>query len=330
MKAEYTALKNYLDAAQRIVVLQSERVDTDSLGCALALEHFLAESGKQVTLFAAAPVPGYLKHLNGWDRVTDELPADFDLTILVDGASLHQLERTWAAHQGALAKRPFIIIDHHSSTTGEIPIATLKLIEPAGACGEQILRIANKFGWPLNPEVAYFLGASIRVDTAGLTSPGVGADTFRAMAQLVEAGFSPEQLRINIDKYGAMPVDQLPLKVQALDRTRFFHQNQIAATYFTAEEYESLGGDRAVIEKMKLELRFLQGVDVSVVITERQGYTNASMRANLPVARVVAEQFGGGGHDMAASCRFENADHKTVIDKIIPVISEQLDKLSKD
>ncbi|MEX0748596.1 MAG: DHH family phosphoesterase [Candidatus Saccharimonadales bacterium] len=317
-----------LDEASHVVVMQAEHIDADSLGSSLGLEAALTKLGKQVTLYCHDEVPSYLKHFPGQDRVTQNLPGKYDLAILVDSSTHSQIERTWSEHKAALSRRPFVCIDHHVSTNNQINGANVLLLldDTAGASGQQVVELAQHYGWELDAEAAYVLAAAIKSDTVNLSTRYTSAATFRAMAYLVEQGVDLEELRLNVEKVSSIPATQLHLRAEVLARTSFFKDNQIAVTYFTAEEYKLLSEDKLLIERTKHELRTLQEVEIAVVITERKGYSNASMRANVGVARLTAEHFGGGGHDKAASCRFENATHTEVTEAIVPVIERLLDE----
>lgn len=324
---DLNAFKEYVDTAKHILVLQAEHIDADSLGSSLGLEQLLEDQGKKVTMFCIDKVPDYLKHLPGWDRVTDELPDKFDITILVDSATANQLEKTLQRHKNVLVKKPFIMIDHHASRTGRIEFASLDLCDDtAGASGQQVTEIARHFGWPIDSDSAYALAAAIKADTVNLSTESTSKRTFEAMGYLVENGLDLESLRHNFEQTQSIEPAHVALRGSVLKRAQFFHDDQIAISYYTEEEYKSLGEETLLVEKTKHDLRVVKGVAISVTITERKGYSNASMRANLPVARSVAEHFEGGGHDRAASCRFFNAGHDEVIKKMVPVITKYIDQ----
>lgn len=330
-KKQIQDLKKQIDDAQHILIMQAEHVDADSLGSSMGLESALVALGKKVTLFCHDGVPDYLKHIPGWDRVTDELPT-YDLAILVDSSTLNQLEKTWSKYKGEIMNRPLICIDHHDSTTSRLEgeNVTLLVDEKAGASGQQVVELARELDWHIDEEAAYALASAIKADTMNLSTYKTTPRTFDAMGYLVERGADLEKLRYNIEQTSSILPKDLPLKATALGRTQFFKNERIAITYFTREEYESLGNENLVIERMKQDLRMVRGVDVSVTITERKGYSNASMRANVDVARVTAEHFGGGGHDRAASCRFSDVTHEEVIEQIVPVISGFIDEYEKE
>src|SRR5689334_16031439 len=90
-------IKQLVEDAQSVVVVQADNPDADSLGSALALKHILGDLGKDVSLYCGVDVPSYLHYLAGWDRVQRDLPKQFDLSIIVDASTytlFDQLQKT--------------------------------------------------------------------------------------------------------------------------------------------------------------------------------------------------------------------------------------------
>jgi len=73
-----------LNDAQKIVIIQAENPDGDSLGSSLALEELLSEAGKDVKLYCAIDIPKYMHYIKGWDRVEKDWPTDREVAIIVD------------------------------------------------------------------------------------------------------------------------------------------------------------------------------------------------------------------------------------------------------
>ncbi|HSW90699.1 MAG TPA: hypothetical protein VLF64_01740, partial [Candidatus Saccharimonadales bacterium] len=82
-----------ITTAKRIVIIQGENPDGDSLASSLALEEILSEQGKTITMYCAIDMPKYLRFLKGWDRVTNYFPFDADLAIIVDTAAEALIEK---------------------------------------------------------------------------------------------------------------------------------------------------------------------------------------------------------------------------------------------
>src|ERR1700730_3323725 len=85
-----------------ILLLQPEKPDTDSLASTLALEEILGDLGKAVIMYCQDEIPEYIRVLDGWDRVTDKFPKQFDLVILVDTGGVQMVARTLEKHGGPL------------------------------------------------------------------------------------------------------------------------------------------------------------------------------------------------------------------------------------
>src|SRR3954469_19988855 len=80
----YKEIATLVNAAQKIIVIQAENPDGDSLGSALALEEILGDLGKDVTLYCPVEIPKYLRYIQGWDRVVNEFDTNAELAIIVD------------------------------------------------------------------------------------------------------------------------------------------------------------------------------------------------------------------------------------------------------
>src|SRR3569623_1349840 len=93
MYPEADQTKQIVDQAKKIVVVQADNPDADSLGSALALEHILGDIGKEVYLYCGVDIPEYLRYLSGWDRVQKDLPNQFDASFIVDASTMTLLQK---------------------------------------------------------------------------------------------------------------------------------------------------------------------------------------------------------------------------------------------
>src|ERR1035438_5459876 len=94
---EVDVIQEIINNANKIVIVQADIPAGDSLGSSLALEQILGDLGKQPFLNCGVVIPKYLRYLSGWDRVSLDLPAEFDASIIVDTAAeslLESLERS--------------------------------------------------------------------------------------------------------------------------------------------------------------------------------------------------------------------------------------------
>ena len=79
-----TKFQELLESTKKILVIQADNPDADSLGSALALEEILSNLDKDVYLYCGIDIPQYLHHMEGWSRVMNILPSQFDASIIVD------------------------------------------------------------------------------------------------------------------------------------------------------------------------------------------------------------------------------------------------------
>src|SRR5580658_4783783 len=196
MYAEADQIKQMIDNTKKIVIIQADNPDADSLGSALALEHILGDLGKEPYLYSGVDMPGYLRYLVGWDRVQKELPRQFDASIIVDASTMTLLERLVdAGYQSILAAKPNIVLDHHATVDNVVPFATVMLNDgQRSSAGELVYLIAKQLDWPLSVAAQEFLMSSILGDTQGLSNQLASAETYRVMADFVAAGVDRPKL----------------------------------------------------------------------------------------------------------------------------------------
>lgn len=296
--------------AARIVIIQADNPDADSLGSALALEAILSDMGKQPSMYCSLDIPDYLHHMPGWDRVTKELPVQFDLSIIVDTSSTTLLEKLHGSVQVVLVqKKPCIVLDHHAEVPCDIPYATVVINDGTKvSTGELIYDLAKQFEWPLSLDANEFIMNSILSDSLGLSTDNTTPATYRVMAELVEAGVNRpklEELRRALNK---MPEAIFRYKAELIQRTQLELDGKLAIVTIPQEEinrYSPLYNPAPLIQGDMLQT---EQVLTSVVIKSYDnGRVTAAIRCNTgaPVAAELAQHFGGGGHAYAAGFKTE-------------------------
>lgn len=304
-------IKQLVADAQKIVVIQADNPDADSLGSALALEHILGDLGKDVYLYCGVDIPGYLRYVSGWDRVLNELPSSFDLAIIVDASTytlFDQLEK--AGKWGVLKSRPNIVLDHHATVEKPLDFAAASIVDAqVASTGELIFRLSTKLGWKINAEAAEHVMTSILGDTQGLMNDLTRASTYRTMADLMELGANRSKLEELRREYSKMAEVIYRYKGQLIGRTEFAAGGQIASvTIPQAEinEYSPLYNPAPLVQFDMLQV---QGVRLAIVFKSYDdGHVTAALRANngAPVAGQLAEHMGGGGHEYASGFKVED------------------------
>jgi phosphoesterase RecJ-like protein len=331
---EYKQLDDLIKQSNKIVIIQADNPDGDSLGSALALEQILGDIGKETYLYSRIDTPSYLKYLKGWDRIERDLPKSFDLSILVDSSSITLLGNS--AKNGdisLLSKKPFVVLDHHMTVDSQIDFASLQIVKNIAATGQLIFEIAKELDYKVNIDAANALTVAIMSDTLGLTTPNTTSATIRIIADLVDLGVDlnfMDEARRNLNRKSP---ELIAYKGQLLQRIEFFRDNSIAIISIPWEEIEKYSHAYNPSVLVMDEMRFGEGTRVALAFKSYpDGRITGKLRTNLdaPIASKLAKHFGGGGHDHASGFKIEGdnkQDLKQVKNDFIKYCSELLDKL---
>ena len=298
-------VKNIVDNAKQIVVIQADNPDADSLASALALEQVLHKIGKEPIMYCGVDMPSYLRYMEGWDRVSNELPRKFDASIIVDTSSISLLEKIQdEGTKGWLASKPCVVLDHHATTGKNIDFATATINDTqASSTGEVLFNLSQVLKWPLDEISGTHIMSAVLGDTQGLTNQLTSANTYRILAQLVELGVDRPKLEERRRELSKMPEVIYKYKGKLIERTELHNSGSIAILEIPHHEivsYSPLYNPAPLIQNDMLQI---DKVAIAIVIkVYANGRITAAIRSNsnAPIAAKLAEHFGGGGHDYAS------------------------------
>lgn len=294
-----------IEAAQRIVVVQAENPDGDSVGSSLALEEILSDLGKTVQLHCPIELPKYLRYIKGWDRVTPELDTAADLIIIVDTTAEVLLSKTFeipgARH--LFETRPVLVIDHHLTESALTFDHTL-LSEPAVSTSEVIYHLASQAGWTINERAAEQLLIALMSDSRGLTTQSSTAESFFVAGKLTELGASNAEIEERRREFMKKAPEILQYKGELLQRIEYFLDGQLALVHIPFDDIQAYSDKYNPSVLVLDEMRLVEGVEVAIAIkTYPDGKLTGKLLTNAPVAADIAGYFGGGGHAYAAGFR---------------------------
>lgn len=328
------ALTDMLASAQKIVVIQADNPDADSLGSALALEQILSEMGKQVYLYCGIHTPDYLHYISGWDRVNDAMASQFDASIIVDTSASSLLQKLQdSGAQGWVASKPCIVLDHHAETEADITYANLTINDPEmSSTGELIHSLAKQLKWPIDVSSGEAIMHAILGDTQGLSNSSTSPTTYRTMAELTELGVNRPKLEEARREASRMDPRIFRYKATLISRTELLVDGQFAIVTIPQDEintYSPLYNPAPLIQTDMLQT---VGVRIAVVMKYYDdGKILASIRCafNAPIASDLAKHFGGGGHPHAAGFKLQNGRPlNEVKSECCQVVTELLRKLA--
>ncbi len=321
----YSEAISLINSAKRIVVIQAENPDGDSLGSSLALEEILGDLGKEVLLYCPVDTPKYLRYAQGWDRVTNEFDTKSDLAIIVDTSADILLSKVLGTPgvRHFLETHPVLVLDHHA-TDSSLSFEHTMVSGDAVATGQMIYQLTHDAGWAINPQAAENMLIAIMSDSLGLTTPNVTPDTFFVAGELVKLGASNAAIEERRREFMKKSPEILAYKGKLIERIEYFLDNKLALVHVPFEEIEQYSDQYNPGALIGDELRLVENVEVGVVIkTYPDGKLTARLRTNSPVAETIAGYFGGGGHAYASGFRVYD-DYDTVIRELIEATDKAL------
>jgi phosphoesterase RecJ-like protein len=328
-------IKQLVDSAQHIVILQADNPDADSVGSALALEQIFHELGKDPSLYCGIDMPSYLKYLAGWDRVDNQLPPKFDLSVIVDASTLSLFEKLiHSGAQGWISSKPCIVLDHHGKVSNLVPFATVTINDATvSSTGELLYRLSKQLAWPLSTLAQEFIMTAILGDTQGLSNSLASADTYRIMAEMIENKVDRTKLEESRREYNKMPQNIFKYKAQLINRTEFYADGRLAIVSVPQAEINEFSPLYNPAPLIQADMLQTEAVGVAIVLKHyTDGKITAAIRCNpmFPVGADLADHFGGGGHAYASGFKVQDGRPYDVIkSECIRTATELMDRPDK-
>lgn len=308
-----------INKAQKIIIIQAENPDGDSLGSSLALEEILGDLGKEVSLYCPVEIPKYMRYIQGWDRVVGDFDTKADLAIIADTSAdvlITKVLETRGA-RSFLETNPVLVIDHHTETASTLSFDHTALFEEAVATSEIIYKLAATAGWKINAQAAENMLVALMSDSLGLTTPNVSPNSFFVAGKLTELGASNATIEGRRREFMKKSPEILAYKGELIGRIEYFLDGRLALVHIPWEDIQAYSDQYNPSVLVLDEMRLVEGVQLGVAIkTYPDGKVTGKLRGNLPIAEQVAGFFGGGGHKYAAGFRaYEEYD--TIVSELV-------------
>jgi phosphoesterase RecJ-like protein len=319
MSIDWPRFVEIVKTNQRFMLVSHIRPDADALGSELGMAGVLEALGKQVRIVNGQPTPPNLKFLDPHNRIkaigVDIQPqdlADVQVAMVLDTSAWAQLGPMGDVLRTTKARK--LILDHHVSQD-DLGAETFKDTQ-AEATGRLVLEAAHALGVKLTTEIATPLFAALATDTGWFRFASVTGKSFRAGAEMVEAGASPATIYKSL--YERDSIARLKLVGRSLGKVKAELDGRLIYTNIRQEDFKATGAlpsDSEDIINMTLQV---DGTEVAAIFVElASGGTKVSFRSRggFDCSR-LAEQFGGGGHKAAAGATivepFEAVERKVL------------------
>ncbi len=286
---------------KKVVVLGHLRPDGDCVGSQIAFCRCLLAMEIEAVCINPDPIPRILRSFLGGTPFY--LPHEFSGEGF-SAANMDCADKTRIG-QGLQARYPEILanIDHHISNPA---YGRYNFIDAGSSATAEIL--AGLFldcGLPIDEIAAQALYVGIVTDTGQFRFPSTTRQVFEICRLLIERGADPAAAAMEL--YERESLSKLRLLERFLASLQLVCGGRACIGVIKNGVYQETGADKEDSEGLVDYARSIDGVEIAVLLEERDGAIKGSFRSKDPVHRVdqLARNFNGGGHACAAgfNCR---------------------------
>ena len=317
-------IRDEIAAASRILLVSHIRPDGDAIGSLVGCGLSLIAAGKQVQMVLSDGVPANFRFLAGTELIKKRAVGDFDYRIVVDAS---ELPRIGLALDGQPAAD--LNIDHH--VTNDLFGRRNLVLSDAAATAEILARYLPALGLTIPPEAANALLLGMVTDTIGFRTRNVTPDVLRVAAGLMELGAN----LADVYYAGLVSRSYAAARFWGCGLSRVQQDDGMVWSSLTLADRKASaysGRDDADLINM---LAAVEGMDVALIFVEQSaGHVKISWRVcgQAEIAAdvsVVAQQFGGGGHQAAAGAEV-NGTLEYVQSKVLSATQRYLDRVRNE
>lgn len=308
---------------RKVAVLGHKRPDGDCIGSTVALARVLKTLGIETVGLNHDATPATLAAFVGdtpMARAGDFTPAGH-IAVSVDCADFKRV----GDRLNELFPEVVLNIDHHISNKlyGKENI----VIGSASATAEMLAGFFFDQNYVIDATTAQALYVGIATDTGQFRFPSTTPATFEIVRRLCECGAEPSAAAYEL--YERESFAKIKLLQNFLDSLTMEFDGRVCAGLIANGVYESTGATIDDSEGLVDYARAIDGVDIGVMIEDRQGALKCSLRAKDPKFRVdqIAKLFNGGGHACAAGLNVENSSIKAFYPQLMEAIGQHLKSL---
>lgn len=313
-KATNVTLKEaaqFLLSHDDFVIISHANPDGDTFGCSYGLCSALQKAGKRAKIVCADPLPANFFHLK---EAVAEQEFEEKTVVSVDIADTVLMGKL----ESVYGDKVDLAIDHHLS---HIPFAKKRYVDDeAAACCEIIYDLIKLLGVEIDAAMAQCVYTGIATDTGCFKFSNTTRLTHEKAGELMEYGFDCAALNYRL--FDMKSRARIRLEQYALEHLDFFAEGKGAIVALNKQLLDTV--DSEDVNGISSLPRTIEGVEVGVVLKEKEDCWKASMRSLKINVQEICGRFGGGGHLNAAGCSFKNMNIEEIIEKVKAAIEEAL------
>lgn len=317
--------KAAIDSSKNIVISTHLIPDADGIGSEISLCLALKKLGKNVVCVNEEDLLHRYRYLDTHDNVIsfDHFTKEYrekhhfkeiDLMIIVDTNSSARIGNKMQALLGNIKK--ILFVDHHPCPPALTAIHCIDTT--AAATGQLVGNLIMSLGVKLDKEMALPLYTSILIDTSSFRYPTVSADTHRLVANLLDTGLNPPMAYNGI--YGTKKIHHMHLLGSILASTESNSSGEIAWITVNQKDIDKHGSDVEDTYAFINNLLILDNIKVACMFRNIGHQVKVSFRSTGDVdVGVIAQAFGGGGHNHSAAVFIEGNLDSVIVDTVAKI-----------
>ena len=313
--------QNYLigaiERANTIAISGHERPDGDAIGSTMGLYYYLQDNypDKTVCVYLDEVVDSFA-HIRDEEAMTRRCD-HYDLFIALDSGDIDRLGDAALVMQ---EKSDYIInVDHHITNTR---FGNKNIVDTKASSTCQILFTLmdeEKIG----RLTAMALYTGIIHDTGVFKHSNTSYQTMRIAGKLMRKGIAFGEI-IDSSFYNKS-YKQLRIMGKCMNESKLYMKGLVIVSVMTLKDMEEYDAKPSDLDGTIDQLRTTDGVEVAILISEREpGEFKVSMRSNQVVdVAAIGQYYGGGGHIKASGCTIMGTPDE-VIEVLLRDIKKQI------
>lgn len=294
-------VKRLIDDSKTIGLVSHLRMDPDAYGCLLGLRDTLEMASKKVIIFSEEKLINYVKYVD--PKIKYHPVSEYkkiDLIIIADTAHLERIAAPKVAEN--IKSIPGIVIDHHASAYKELP-GYFYFVQTKASASELCYEFLKEIGYsPTQKSCDYFYMGLVS-DSGDFKYSSVTKKTLKIADEIKEK--AEKDIRKKLEFAAEKDLKNKEAFYRHCQKNAFkSNKYQAVITPITREELikykmeDSIGSQVANYIEQQLE-DMASFVFMEMLSEDKIKVSMRSNKTGLNV-RKIAEQYGGGGHDLAA------------------------------
>ncbi len=310
---------------KRVAVCGHLRPDGDCIGSTVAVVRVLNQLGIQSVGLNQDSAPANLKVFVGNTPLllAENFTPEKHIAVTVDCADKKRIGDRLIELFPDVA----INIDHHLSNKAYAKENLI--VAEASATAEILAGIFMDLNYEIDSVTAQSLYVGIATDTGQFRFPSTTPKTFEIVRRLCEYGARPAEAALEL--YEKESFAKIKLLQEFLNTLRMEFDDRVCVGLLESSVYKKTGAITDDAEGLVDYTRSIEGVEVGVLIEERDGAIKGSLRAKDPFYRVdqVAKIFGGGGHACAAGLNVKQSSISEFYPQLMSALGKHFKSLKQ-